>query len=303
MFSYFVYGVGIQSELPIPEFIPAQKGCDVTVHIDHEHTAADFLPEQVLTHPWSLQLSLEESVLYIKDVAVFLVQHGHKIVIIPAPNASDLLIRFYLVGTIMAILLYQRGLLVLHASVINIHGGAVAFLGVSGQGKSSTSAAFLAQGYGFVSDDVAPVTLGTKAATITPGFPQMKLSRETATALGYDYDSLLILNPDNEKRGYRLTDNFDQTPLPIRRIYVLADDTDFAIEPLNPRDSIMELVRHSRPTTLYHSGGSAHFLQCAALAKEHTIYLLKRPRDLTLLPELVKLVENHVSCEIEPVLV
>ncbi|MGJ5675498.1 MAG: serine kinase [Nostochopsis sp.] len=299
MFSYFAYGVGIQSELPIPEFVPAERGCDVTLHIDNDHTAVDYFPEEVINQLWSLKLSLEESVVYIKEVAVFLVQGGHKIVVIPAPNASDLLIRFYLVGTVMAILLYQRGLLVLHGSVVNIHDGAVAFLGVSGQGKSSTSAAFLAQGYGFVTDDVAPVTLSTKPATITPGFPQMKLSRESAVALGYDYDSLLILHPDNQKRGYRLTQDFEQTPLPIRRIYVLADDTEFGIEPLNSRDSIMELVRHSRPTTLYHCGGKSHLLQCAALAKEHTIYRLKRPCDLSLLPELVKLVENHISCQIQ----
>ncbi|MBE9038104.1 serine kinase [aff. Roholtiella sp. LEGE 12411] len=303
MFSYFAYGVGIQSELPIPEFIHAQRGCDVTVHIDNDHTAVDYLSEQVISQPWNLKLSLEESVLYIKEVAVFLVQGGDKIVVIPAPNACDILIRFYLVGTVMAILLYQRGLLVLHGSVVNIHGGAVVFLGVSGQGKSSTSAAFLAQGYGFLSDDVAPVTLGTKPATIAPGFPQIKLSRETAAALGYDFESLLVLHPDDEKRGYRLTQNFSQTPLPISRIYVLADDTEFGIEPLNPRDSVMELVQHSRPTTLYHSGGTSHFLQCVALAKEQTIYRLKRPRDLTLLPELVKLVENHLSCQIQSVVV
>ncbi|MBU7581635.1 MAG: serine kinase [Nostoc sp. TH1S01] len=303
MFSYLAYGICIQSEIPIPEFIPGQRGCDVTVHLDNDHTAIDYLPEEALNYPWGLKISLEESIVYIKEVAVFLVQSGNKIVVVPAQNASDLLIRFYLVGTVMATLLYQRGLLVLHGSVVNIHGGAVAFLGVSGQGKSSTSAAFLAQGYGFVTDDVAPVALSSKPVTITPGFPQMKLSRETAAALGYDYESLVLLHPEDEKRGYRFTQNFSQTPLPIHRIYVLADDPEFGIEPLNPRDSVMELVQHSRPTTLYQCGGTSHLLQCTALAKEHTIYRLKRPRDLSLLPELVKLVENHVSEQIQSALV
>ena len=60
----------------------------------------------------------------------------------------------------------------------------------------------------------------------------------------------------------------------------------------------MELVRHSRPTTLYYNGGASHFLQCATLAKECTIYRLIRPRNLSLLPELVKLVEEHVASNV-----
>ena len=47
----------------------------------------------------------------------------------------------------MGIVLYQRNLLVLHASAVNIAGGAVVFLGVSGEGKSSTAATFVTHGY------------------------------------------------------------------------------------------------------------------------------------------------------------
>ena len=38
VFSYFAYGLGIQSELPIPEFIPALVGHDVTIYFKQKDT-------------------------------------------------------------------------------------------------------------------------------------------------------------------------------------------------------------------------------------------------------------------------
>lgn len=295
MFSYFAYGLRIRSALPIPEFVPTELKCDVSIYIEKHYTLTDYVPSEVLEQLWSLKLNREEAVVYFKGIGVFLVQGGSKIIIIPTPDASEQLIRFYLVGTIMAILLYQRGLLVLHGSVVNINSGAVTFLGTSGAGKSSTTAALHARGHGIIADDVAAVTLGTEPATVSPGFPQIKLGREIATFLGYNFESLLLLHPQHEKRAYRMTQEFSQEPVPIRRIYILAEDTELCIEPISTTEAVIELVRHSRPTTLFHCGGAAHFLQCAALAKELTIYRLKRPRSLGLLPDLAKLVEEHVA--------
>ncbi|NEO97788.1 MAG: serine kinase [Symploca sp. SIO2E9] len=295
MFSYFAYGLGIQSEIAIPEFIEAELGCDVTLKIENSHNPIDYLPQEAVGQPWCLKLSRKDALVYVKDTGVFLVKGGNKIVIVPAPYASEQLIRFYLVGTVMGILLYQRGLLVLHASGVNIDGGAVAFLGISGEGKSSTAAAFHAHGYSIITDDVAPVTLGKEQATIAPGFPQIKLGPEVASTLGYDFESLLLLNSSEEKRGYRQRQEFTQKPLPIRRIYVLSSDSEFGIEPLKPKEAVVELSRHSRPATLFQSPDAQHFLQCVNLVKECTLYRLKRPRNLALLPELVKLVEEDIA--------
>lgn len=295
MFSYFAYGLGIQSEIAIPEFIEAELGCDVYLNVESNHNPTDYLPQAAVGKPWCLKLTRKEALFYVKDTGVFLVKGGNKIVIIPAPDVSEQLIRFYLVGTIMGILLYQRGLLVLHASAVNIDGGAVAFLGVSGEGKSSTAAAFNAHGHNIITDDVAPVILGKEPATISPGFPQIKLDREIASTLGYDFESLLLLNSSDEKRGYRPRQEFPQMPLPIRRIYVLTSDSDFSIEPLKPQEAVIELSRHSRPATLFQSPDAQHFLQCVNLVKECTLYRLKRPRNLALLPELVRLVEEDIA--------
>lgn len=297
MFSYFAYGLGIHSEIPLPEFVSQEVKCDVSIRLEKDDCTNKYVPLEVADKALYFKITFEEAVIYSRNIGVFLVRGGHEIVVIPAPGVEDCLIRLYIVGTVMAVLLYQRGLLVLHASVVEIAGSAVAILGQSGAGKSSTAAALHARGCNIIADDIGAVNLNTQPATVLPGFPQIKLDLEAAVSLGYDIESLHLLHSQEEKRGYRMTQGFTQAPLPLKRIYVLAEDTALDIEPLGFQEAVMQLVLHSRPTTLIHSGGAAHFLQCTNLAKQLTIYRLKRPRSLALLPDLAQLLEEQVICD------
>ena len=299
MFSYYAYGVGIHSEIEIPEFVSIPTKFDVTITvtitIDYDAVISDYLPIEAIKHPWAMHLNRQQATVYIKDTGVFLINNGEQIIFIPVPQAIERVTRFYLVGTVMAILLYQRGFLVLHGSVIEIDGEAVIFLGNSGDGKSSTAAALHAAGYKLVNDDVAPITLGDEPAILQPGFPQIKMSPETANALGYNYASLPIIHPQETKRGYRPQHNFSRSSLEIKRIYVLGYGAEFSSQPISPSLATMELSRHSRPTTLYQRGDALHFYQCANLVKEQTIYRLQRPRNLKLLPKIAEFIESDLA--------
>ena len=295
MFSYYAYGLGIHSEIEIPEFIETSTEKDVAITVNKDSSIADYLPPEAIEQRWALHLNRDRATVYVKETGVFLINNGQKIVFIPALEASEQVTRFYVVGTVMAILLYQRQFLVLHGSVINIDGEAVIFLGNSGDGKSSTAAALHAAGYKLVNDDVAPVTLGDRPAFLQPGFPQIKMSPETANALGYDFESLPLIHPQESKRGYRPQHNFSRSPLGIKRIYVLDYGAEFASTPIASSLATMELSRHSRPTTLYHRGDALHFFQCADLVKEQTIYRLQRPKNLKLLPKIADFISQDLS--------
>ena len=71
---------------------------------------------------------------------------------------------------------------------------------------------------------------------------------------------------------------------------MLTTGEEVAIELLKPGEALLELIRHSRPTTLFHSGDKAHFDLCASLAKRFDVYRLRRPRNLGLLPKLMELI-------------
>ena len=299
MFSYFAYGLTINSEIEIPEFVADGSLIqpDVTISVDKTTKLEDYLSAEALECPWGLSLNRERGVIYIKDLGVFKIDHGSTVVFMPAQENLEQQARCYLVGTVMAILLYQRRFLVLHGSVIEIAGEAVIFLGNSGDGKSTTAAALHTAGFKLVNDDVAPIVLSDRPAYLEPGFPQIKMSQETATALGYDFESLPLIHADPSKRGYRPRHNFSRSPLNIKRIYVLDYGSEFASTPIASSLATMELSRHSRPTTLYHRGDAEYFFQCVNLVKEHTIYRLQRPKDLALLPKFIEFIKQDLALE------
>ena len=299
MFYYYAYGLKICSPIALPEFLPTDSGCDdVVIHLEsHDYVYERYFSSSVSGKSWDCQVTREKATLAIKDVGVFLLYQGEKIVITPAPNVDNTLIRLYLVGTIMAILLYQRSLLVLHASAVAVKGGAVGFIGMSGAGKSSSAAALYKRGHHLIADDVMAVNLDRSSITVFPGFPQMKLSIEAAHSLGYDRESLVVLHSLEEKRGCRVPSEFPKTPLPLRCLYLLGEATALEIEPIPAQKSVIELLPHSVPTRWLIPGDAFHFLQCANLANAIPIYRLKRPRSLLLLPDLARLIEEHLEAQ------
>ncbi len=86
-----------------------------------------------------------------------------------------------LTGTIAAYLLTLGGALVLHASAVEVDGGALAFVGTSGQGKSTVAALCCASGYPLVTDDLLPLyDDGSSLLSCTPGGTELRLRPKVA---------------------------------------------------------------------------------------------------------------------------
>ncbi len=290
MYSYFAYGLGVHSTIPLPEFIPAEVECDVLIHIG----TRELIPKEVLGKESYLSVNAEEVVISSKDVGTFLIRGGKEVCVIPTASLDESRLRLNLVGVVMAFVLYQRGTLVLHAACNSMGGHAVAFLGESGFGKSSTAAALYKRGHSLFTDDVLPVYTNSNVVMAASGFPQFKLHPEAAAALNYDPNSLHELHSSQEKLGYRVHGGFASGELALRRIYVLARGEALKIEPLPLSQGVMELVRHSYPTRAQYCGGAAHFQQCVKIANQVPMYRLVRPKELSLLPEIALMVEQHV---------
>lgn len=290
MFTYSAYGLGIHSEIILPEFVPAEVGADVLIHLSPN----DRIPDESREKPYYLRLGYEESIITIEALGTFLVLGGHEITLIPARNVDLHLIQGYITGMIMSILLYQRGFLVLHASAIHVNGNVIAFLGAQGSGKSSLAAAFHLKSYDFVTDDVTAVEIKNHSAIVFPGFPQIKLSVESANALGTEIATLIPLNELEDKREYGLNGGFLKDPLPLNRIYVLTKDTINKIERLTTRDAVIELVRHSLPTRWAQNDNKEHFLKCIQLANQIQVYNLKQSFSLPTPLEQACLIEEHI---------
>jgi len=291
VYSYFAYGLGIQSNIPLPELIAVEAEGEVSIRLKKTAFKSPF---KKASQPY-LEMSHDETVLSIIGVGTFIIQYGHEIVIYPALQADLRRIRRYIIGTAMAILLYQRGNLVLHASSVNFNGQAIAFLGFSGTGKSSIAAALHTHGYGVLTDDVSVIKLIDEKPIVVPGFPQIKLSLESAEASGCDIDASMLLDNVDDKYGYRLNHGFTNTPLPLQRIYVLEENLSAGIELITQQTAVIKFIRLSLPTLWTQLRDSNHFIQCVDLAKLVPTYSLKRNSKIQTLPKFAKLVDGHIK--------
>jgi len=297
MHHYFAYGLCIQSPLALPELTPGAglesgSGPDVVVRFG----PVTPLPSRLYSAGFGFWATSSEACHVLEKVGAFLVRGGREIVIDPAPGVEDRLLRLSLLGPVLALILHQRGRLVMHASVVARDGRAVAFLGKNGWGKSTIAATLYAKGYDLVTDDVAAILIGQEGASVVPGFPQMKLWPEAATLLGQAPERLPLLHPGFDKRGWPAARGFSLEPRRLERVYVIATAPTPGIERVEPREACFELLGHwyghrFGGGLLQNGSAELQLRQCAALAAQVSMYRLCRSGGSSTLLRLADLVE------------
>ncbi|PSB09541.1 hypothetical protein C7B62_12675 [Pleurocapsa sp. CCALA 161] len=230
-------------------------------------------------------------------VGEFLIRNGQEIIINPEVGISENVLCPCILGSAMVVLLQQRGFLVLHASCVLVEGGAIAFLGSSGSGKSTIASALHREGYGVLTEDVMAINTKVNPYLVIPSFPSIKLRSDSAEALGFDRGTLSPLHPLTQKRVHQLGHGFVNQPYPLKRIYVLAHGDRNKITLFSPQNAFMELVRHTRAVqALKHQElEQVHFQQCANLVSNIPIFKLERKFVLSELPELVMSIKEDLN--------
>jgi hypothetical protein len=301
VFIYTAYNLCIHSQIPFPELISSEaipetieklKLPDVVISL---RQISDFEAESSDGENCFLGI-IEDST---ATVCRFLVEFGQQIVIEPTPGIEEDILHPLILGPMFAILLRQRGLLVLHASCVVVNNVAVAFLGYSGWGKSTLANAFYNQGYSLLTDDVMAIKVGVNELITFPGYPYVRLLPDSAASLGYEFEKLEVIHTGAVKRNNILTQGFPKNPLPLKRIYVLENirRSKNEIESIQPQEAFLSLLRHSRMTNVLTNENfvSSHMRQCTELIKKVSICCLKRQHSLAALPDLVKLVEEDLA--------
>jgi hypothetical protein len=296
MYHYTAYGLRIASDIALPELIEALPGGDPAIRI---RAAKVELPSDLKPTPGALRWATQESAcLSYEEAARYQINWGREIVVDRASAAEEQLVRLYLLGPALAVLLHQRQLLVLHASAVSVNGQAVAFAAQKGEGKSTFAAAMHSRGHPLVADDLLPVDLrDPQRLLVQPGFPQLKLMPEAAAQLSAAPADLPRLHPEFEKRAQAARRDFPRDPLPLARIFILESWDADSIEPIPPQERFIELVRHSYLAPLLGMTGEAanHFKQVEALAQRVPVLRLKRRRLLSALPDAARLVEQEMA--------
>lgn len=290
MYRYAAYGITINSELALPELaVAVGENAEVVIRIGQVGNEPP--------PPGGCRVTPDEACFAWDQLGRFWVRNGREIVVAPWRGVDERLIRLPLLGVVLATLLVQRGLFVLHASAVAIDGQAIAFLGDKGRGKSTLAAGFCARGYGLLADDVVAVDVSSEdCPQVLSGFPQLKLWPDSATmALGDDPAALPTLAPGYEKRARPARDAFVPEAAPLRGVYVIADGPTAQLVALTPHEAVVQLIAHSYAARfgtqlLRGAEASHHFRQCTNVARTVPAFSLERPRRLPRLPSVVQMV-------------
>ena len=220
----------------------------------------------------------------------FLAEGGWQVTYQRSPTAEEGMAAFYFVDRVLAALLRQRGLLVLHANAaIRPDGSAVAVSGVSGAGKSTTLAALLQAGCAMLSDDITAVTLtADNELLVLPGAPQYHLTEDSAAGLGYDLTGIPLQRWKRMKAAMPAADVLSCQPVRLAALYHLDAQPvpQLQITALNGVNKFMALQEFVYGPLLEQEHPSL-FPVFSALLEQTTVYRITRPAEQWTVAEIV----------------
>jgi hypothetical protein len=306
--SYSVCGLGLQVNVPIAGLgdLPRPTQVDVRVTLgsmppDLDRIAAQAACEYFTERDEQGQTSMRVSrlmegryyrIAYSAGITVVVDSGGDQVWATWTDSSTEEDAAAYLLGSALGFVLRLRGVACLHASAIAVGGRAIALVGPSGTGKSSTAAGFARLGYAVLTDDLAALCEATERIRIQPALPRVHLWPQSAQSMFGSLDSLPRITPNWDKRRLDLAgDTYQREPLPLAAIYFLAERSAGCaaalIDAMSPALALINLVSDSHATEFVERPQRAQeFDVLARLVKNVPSRRVTPSADLTRIPDL-----------------
>ena len=200
---------------------------------------------------------------------------------------GDLAGSIRLLGLPLLLCCLARGDSTLHAAAVQVDDHAILFAAPGQHGKTSLSAAFVAQGHRLLSEDLSCLRVSSSKTELIPGPTGLRVREDMAELLplpGYEevgkYDERVVLQP--------VSGVGDCTPVRIGAIVFLNDFEDtWKLTPVEPGDAVRDLwfLSFHLPND---ADRSRKFQALVDLAASVPVWRFVRPRDRTKLQENVE---------------
>ena len=317
MRRYLVHGVCLESNCGLPQFASLPDGKpELTIfRTNPSPHAMGQLPQAALAlksfyvsprggrGSFELYRLEDFHVLRLSSLCDFQVyMDGSEITIHPRVDVRWEDIRPFLIGRVLPLALSYRGLATLHAGCVGLPGGAIAFLGRPGTGKSTLVASFTSSGFPLVADDVLAATEEQGRFCVFFGSAQVRLRDDSLAVLGPSLASFGGPTPDYDKSRLQLrhrNGHKRDSPVPLRAIYLLHRETraqlgGVEITALSPKEALPVLVGRSTNIRLLERKQIAR-RQFAFLSRLVTCVPVKRLR----YPSNLKLLDSVLNSLLE----
>ncbi len=297
---YKAYGLHVASDLLIPELVPDEDSSatpEVSIVLGKVPGALYGAVEKNDIY----QVTRNEYLLRIPKVAGYYVTNGDRIIVEIHEQSESRDARQFLLSTAFVALLLQRQIMVMHASAVVMDGRCVLFTGEPGVGKSTLAVALREQGYSILADDVASMAVGSNGdIMVQPGYPQQKLSRSSADAVGVDISCGVSVVSGSIKDKYIIpADNaFSRSSASLVAIYELTVGVSrkASITRLASADKLRVVIKGTWCRLIDVLGHKTeHFNCCLEIVGRVAVSRLSRPRGVFSLGDQIGLVQEDLG--------
>lgn len=254
-----LYGLTIRSELPLHQdrVLPDDVPVDLEIALGEPVAASDDPP------PGHLLLDLNVDRQYYtasENHSGYLLRfYGTCDVLIdtdlrratmhPFPGGDPGIMTVLAGGTVLAFVLAIRGEAVLHASAVQVGDAALAFVGASGMGKSTSATLMCADGARLITDDLLRLDLTQDPPTCWLGATELRL-RKSASELVEQFTAAPGRRVTGDARDALAAEPATDEGLPLRAVVIPAPDRsgslEVSVERQDPMSAFLLLSRFPR---------------------------------------------------------
>lgn len=275
--TYKAYGLIIESDYNLDALEEISSGASPDIRIKNGQVPEEL--EDCSDKGPFFQINPREYLLKLPRIANFYVAEGREVLVSKAQEADDKDVIAFLLSSVIAALLVQRGFLLLHASVIELDGEVVAFAGRSGAGKSTMATYLHKKGHRVLADDIAVIKFEQGIPHVLSGILSVKLWKDMIQA--FELEAQHPVREGVEKYFYRVVGQV-QEPIALNKMVVIGihNKENYKVEAIK---GIMKFNLIKRNTFRYRllkgmEKQQEHFKQANQLAGKIDLYHLVRPR-------------------------
>ncbi len=235
--NYRIFDLEVFCNTKIPD-LPTCLGDEPDLRVEFSSSPLQDISQYQIVHSWrdsGGEITLEcarhgdQYLLRFPEVALFLLHPGNFFIqVFPIQDELQPEARQLLLDQVIPRMLFHRGRVVLHASAVRLEdGSAVAFLGDTGRGKSTTAANFHQAGAELLSDDSLLIETADDQLTGIPAYPGLRLWPDSVDLLDFDLSSVAVADRgDGKFRILFQSGETGSTGVQLAALFVLGDPVD-----------------------------------------------------------------------------
>jgi hypothetical protein len=235
------------------------------------------------------------------DLADFEVSaDGTEVTAYPAEDTDDATVEHLYINQLVPLALSRQGRPAYHASVVTVPGGAVAFLGKTGMGKSTLAASFALGEAAFLTDDALLIEESDEGCLAMPSHASLRLWEDSVEALVSEANPLA--DPVSYSTKARLLAGdalaYSEEPQLLLAAYVLErqNAASAAIRTLTGLGRYMAWLGNSFLLDIEdHELLSRHFEWTHRISGTVPTFALDYPRDYGILKDVQDAVRHHAA--------